>query len=439
MITRRRQTVARAVELEGRGLHEGLSVRVRLLPAPAARGVCFVRADLPGAPIVEARIRCVGDRPRRTVLASGDAEVHTVEHLLAAVYGLGLTDLVIELDGIEVPASDGSAYEFAMALREAGTDELAGVPECLCLDRVVCIEAVGARIVARPAPGRLVVEYHLEYSEDVPPMVVAMEVTPEGFMRELAPARTFCLEREARALRAAGLGKGATTGNTLVIGPSGQPMDNELRFDDEYARHKLLDLLGDLCLLGAGLEAHVVAYRSGHSLNAELVRRLRELLDGAGRGADVGAVAAAHRHEERGRSGYGEATPREGAERADSILDDVAVADGVVQASFLPPVRAFDGHFPHQPVLPGVLSLAAIEEAVLALARPQRVFGDGSPRAAGRECHVRGLRAVRFRRVVGPGERLRVDGRRGPDGSVSCRIVDDHGRAVVEGRFEVGA
>ncbi|HVY62005.1 MAG TPA: UDP-3-O-acyl-N-acetylglucosamine deacetylase, partial [Planctomycetota bacterium] len=253
-----RRTIAREVTLEGAGLHEGLPTRLVLRPAPAGVGVRFRRADLPGSEPIPVHVSAREERPRRTAIVRGAAEVHTVEHLMAAVSGLGVTDLEVEVDRVEVPGMDGSARDFEAALREAGLRDLEGEAPVLKLDRVVEVsDKSGARVVAMPCPGRLVLEYHLDYGGDCPPSRVEVEVTPETVAKDLLPARTFCLEKEALMLKAAGLGKGANTTNTLVIGKDGKPLENELRFPDEYARHKALDLLGDLTLLGARLEARV--------------------------------------------------------------------------------------------------------------------------------------------------------------------------------------
>ncbi len=387
---RGRRTIARPVVLEGSGLHEGRPARLALRPAEPGSGVRFRRADLPGAEEIPALVQYREERPRRTALVRGGAEVHTVEHLLAAVAAAGITDLLIEIDQVEVPGLDGSAAPFLAAIRKAGLrdfDPPPPPPPRIVLDRVIEVEdGRGARIVAAPCPGRLAIEYVLEHA-GLARSRFAIEIEEESFAREVAPARTFCLEREAEALRAAGLGRGATYENTLVIGGDGLPIGNALRFSDEYARHKVLDLVGDLALAGARLEARIFAYRSGHALNAALVRKLLE-------------VAAPPSNLPCAESG---APPPTAARAADPPL----VRPGGGELSV--PEHVFEGHFPGLPVLPGVSSVAAMAEAL-----------GGGPIAA--------IRGARFRRVARPGQRLYAEVA-GPEGA---RIVDAAGETVAE-------
>lgn len=279
MIATTRRTLARAAEIRGIGLHEGQETLLTLRPAAAGTGVVFARTDLEGAPRVVAAIGCRQERPRRTAIVAGAAEVHTVEHLLAAVGGLGVTDVLIEIDRVEVPGLDGSSLGFWQAIEAAGTVDLEGRAPRLVLDREVTVEHDGARITARPCPGALRVRYGLDYGGLISQTTVAFTLDAAVVRKELAPARTFCLAQEALMLKAAGLGKGANTQNTLVIAEDGLPIENTLRFPDECARHKALDLFGDLMLLGASLEAEIEAERSGHSLNAALCRELHALLE----------------------------------------------------------------------------------------------------------------------------------------------------------------
>lgn len=280
-MARKQRTLLSEVVLAGTGLHEGRAVRVRIVPAPAETGVVFARTDLPGAPTVAALSGAVTDGGRRTRLRRGAAEVHTVEHLLAALFALRLDNARIELDGPELPGLDGSARPWAEALSAAGAVEQDHPRAELLLARPVAVELGGASLAAIPT-GRPVLElsYTLDYRRDgLPPQYVEASLPGTDLPAEILPARTFVLASEMEVLRAAGYGRGATAENTLVLAAGGQPLSGTLRFPDEPARHKMLDLLGDLSLLGADLSARVVAVKSGHRAHHELVRRLvRELV-----------------------------------------------------------------------------------------------------------------------------------------------------------------
>jgi UDP-3-O-acyl N-acetylglucosamine deacetylase len=218
----------------------------------------------------------LGAGERRTRLVHDTAEVHTVEHLLAALLAARLDNVLVEIDGPELPGLDGSALPWAAALAAAGADEQEGTRRVLRLRRAVAVALDGASLCAIPT-GREVLElsYTLDYSrQGLPPQHVEASLPGTDFLAELAPARTFVLAGEVAGLRAAGLGRGATPENTLVLARGGQPVEGSLRFPDEPARHKMLDLLGDLALLGADLQARVVAVKSGHRAHHELVRRL---------------------------------------------------------------------------------------------------------------------------------------------------------------------
>lgn len=267
-----RRTVAGAAACTGIGLHTGAPVTVRVAPAPAGHGIVFVRTDLPGAPRIPADAAHVGREPRRTALEANGAAVHTVEHLLSAAMGLGVDTLRVEIDGPELPGLDGSAADYVALLDRAGLRDLPDERPTLAPAAPVTVEAGGARVTAHPAPG-LTVDYLLEYPAPIGRQRLCVACDAASYRAQIAPARTFCLLAEVEALRAAGLGRGADTGNTLVVGPDGV-IDNTLRFPDEFVRHKILDLLGDLALLPGALHARVEARRSGHDCNRALVRAL---------------------------------------------------------------------------------------------------------------------------------------------------------------------
>ncbi|NMD35749.1 MAG: UDP-3-O-[3-hydroxymyristoyl] N-acetylglucosamine deacetylase, partial [Planctomycetes bacterium] len=274
------KTVAREASCTGIGLHTGDRVRVTLRPREE-QGIVFVREDLPGRPRVRACVSNVVFERRRTALRAGEGEVHTAEHLLAALYASGIDAVEIGLSGSEVPGLDGSAAEWLALARQAGVAPRPWERARVVLRQAVAESAGTGAIAAVPCREALVINYVLDHDTSVIPVqTLQYRLEPASFAADLAPARTFVLAEEVDALRRAGLGKGATVRNTLVVAADGV-RENELRFADEFVRHKVLDLLGDLSLLEAELWARVVAVRSGHVLNAALVRRIRAAVDAA--------------------------------------------------------------------------------------------------------------------------------------------------------------
>lgn len=274
---RPQRTIKTSVEFEGVGIHTGAPVKVRLEPAPANSGVVFFRSDIEGSGEIPAHVEYRSNQPRRTALSDkeGKAEVHTVEHLLSAVHALGVDNLVVHMSGPEAPGLDGSAKNFLEHLESAGIEDQDSTVETLVLKQPVAVTHKGASVCAIPTdePG-LTLCYTLHYPvKTIGAQYLEVKLSEESFKEQISKARTFCLEVEAMALRAAGLGQGATTENTVIYGEKGV-IDTTLRYDDEAVRHKVLDLIGDLALLGRPLQARIVAVKSGHDLNAQLVEQI---------------------------------------------------------------------------------------------------------------------------------------------------------------------
>ena len=248
----------------------------RLSPA---RAVVFERVDLPDRPSVPARIDRVVPAERRTTIRQGDATVEMTEHVLAALAGLRVDNCVIQIDAPECPGCDGSSRAFVEALEQAGIVEQDRMRQVLELESSVVVREEHTALAANPgSSGALTLAYHLDYGPDAPIHAhsYCVGLSPETFKQQLASSRTFVTESEANALRASGIGLRTTAADLLIFGRDG-PIGNSLRFPDECARHKVLDLLGDLALLGFDLEGLVVAHRSGHQTNHALARRLIEL------------------------------------------------------------------------------------------------------------------------------------------------------------------
>ena len=292
---RQQRTLAAPVEVGGVGFITGARVLARFRPAPAGTGITFHRTDVAGA-VIPARVPEITGTQRRTTLGPAATGITLVEHLLAALAGLRIDNCRVEIDGPEPPGLDGSAAGFVAALGAAGAVHQPTRRPVYAVDEPVTVSAGGATLSLHPCdssrhtpcavaghgtrsvPATLRVSYLLDYGLRSPigRQSYTVDATTENFVREVASCRTFLTEPEAHALRAQGVGAHLTPAEVLVFGPRG-PIGNRLRFADEPARHKVLDLIGDLALCGFDLAGHVVAYRSGHALNAALARRLTEL------------------------------------------------------------------------------------------------------------------------------------------------------------------
>ena len=275
-VQRKQRTIARAVAVGGFGYWSGRDVRVEFRPAAAATGLVFVRGDLAGSPRVPAVVANRIETPRRTTLATRRASVEMVEHILAALAGLQIDNCEIWVNQPEMPGCDGSSQPFVEALDAAGVVLQDAVRSQLIVKEITRLGNDESWIEARPAPvAGLTVRFRLDYGTDnsIGRQTIQLPITPDVFRNELAGSRTFMLKAEADWLLAQGLGKRATLSDLLVFGEEG-PIENELRFRDECVRHKVLDMVGDLALAGCDLVGHFVAHRSGHRLNAEMVRVL---------------------------------------------------------------------------------------------------------------------------------------------------------------------
>ncbi len=266
------RTITKDGELEGSGLHTGARAVVSFKPAAPETGVHFFKFGKPVALKASSSVRC-------TAIGEGEDQILTVEHLLAAVMGLGLTDLNIDVCGPEIPGLDGSALDFVRFFKTRGlVPSKNSKPAVRIHEPLFCHEDKKALCVYPSET--FSVSYILDYDHaQLKGQIAEFEITPEIFESEIAPARTFCTESEAKMLKASGLGAGATTDNTLVMSESG-PIANSFRFKNECAVHKVLDLVGDLGLLGFPILGRVVALRSGHSLNRKLAEAILKQKEG---------------------------------------------------------------------------------------------------------------------------------------------------------------
>lgn len=271
----RQGTLADIVEVNGVGLFLGQRVTVRCLPAEADTGAIFVRTDLRGRPQIPASIEYVPGQQRWTGLKKEDAEVRMVEHILAAFYGLGIDNVIVEVDAEELPAGDGSSMSFVDPFLRAGIRELDKDRRSVSLKEPVWITEDDMVMVTLPQREGLTLTHVLDYGPHfVRSQAFTFTLSRGVFVKEIAPARTYALRPEIDVFVKLGLGKGATMENTLVVEEDGT-VAVALRFPEECVRHKLLDLLGDLYLIRGMLNGRVLGYKSGHASNVLLAKAIR--------------------------------------------------------------------------------------------------------------------------------------------------------------------
>lgn len=384
-----RRTVSARVALSGVGLHLGHKVHLEFRPAPSGTGVVFTRTDLPGLPRIPALVKVAVQADRRTQLGEGEAALHTVEHVLAAVGALQVDDLEIAMDAPEPPVLDGSAAPFVAALGEAGIVSHGGRPEWLSLRAPLRVTDGESVYEAYPAMG-----HALDVSIDFPhPLIGAQsgrfDITPAVFAAELAAARTFGFVREVDALRAAGLIKGASTANAVVLDEDGV-VDTTLRWSDEFVRHKALDCVGDLVLAGGRPRFRLVAHKPSHRGTVAFVRAL---VQHAVREPVVYTIedilqVLPHRY------------PFLLVDRILELEEGKRVA-GLKNVTINEPF--FQGHFPGHPIMPGVLIIEALAQVGGMLL--MRTVDD----PASKVVYFMSLDGVKFRRPVRPGDQLRLE------------------------------
>ena len=267
----KQQTISKAISYEGNGLHSGLPVQMRILPSEPNTGITFVRTDLPGTPSVKADIRNVTNTMRATTLEDGEAKVFTVEHILAAFYGMAIDNCIIELNSPEPPIADGGSATFVQLIKEAGIVEQDADRRVYTVKQSHGIYEEDKFIVIRPYDGFRVTFTSINSHPMLGTQHADYEINPDVFAKEIAPARTIGFTKEIEQLQAMGLAKGGSTENVIVYDDA--TCLSELNFPDELVRHKILDILGDLFLVGH-LKGHIIAVKSSHNLNSRLSREI---------------------------------------------------------------------------------------------------------------------------------------------------------------------
>jgi UDP-3-O-[3-hydroxymyristoyl] N-acetylglucosamine deacetylase/3-hydroxyacyl-[acyl-carrier-protein] dehydratase len=390
------KTIKADVSIAGKGLFGGKDAKVVFRPATVDTGVVFVRTDVPEAIRIAAIAPNIAERSRRTTVKKGPVSIETVEHCLAAINAMEIDNLLVEVNGPEMPAPDCSCTEYVKVLKRAGVVEQQAGRKEFVITEPISITGGDASIYALPCgEDGLSITYDLDYGghTGIGRQIFSCRLTPENFERNLAPARTFLLEAEAKQFQARGMGMHVSPREILVIDSDG-PIKNSYRFPNECVRHKIVDLIGDLALVGRAIRGRIVAYKSGHSLNQRLARRLYEAAQRSDRIRRFGTDAVLD------------------IRRIQKILphrfpfllvDKIIEVEGDTRIKGIKNVtfneQFFQGHFPGTPIMPGVLIVEAMAQ-VSGLLFAQRL------EHTGKLAVLMSMDAVKIRKPVVPGDQL---------------------------------
>lgn len=397
----KQHTIAKEASFSGIGLHTGNLTTLTFKPAAVDSGVTFYRVDLPGSPAVKADIDNVIDVSRGTTIAVNGAEVHTVEHVLAAIVGLGIDNIDIEVDANETPVGDGSSIPFMGPLKKAGLVEQDAERHYIKIDKPIYYRHGDVTLSVLPSDDMRVTMTIAYDHLAIGTQYASYTITPETFEKEIAAARTFCFLREVKMLQEQGLIQGGSLENAVVIGDE-SILNETLRWPDEPVRHKVLDLVGDLFLLGRPVKGHFIGVKSGHPTHVKFSQQIRKAMSN---GHVAEAVIPA---ENLPKSMDVEKIMSVLPHRYPFLLVDRILsfehekrALGIKNVTINEPF--FQGHWPNMPVMPGVLIVECMAQVSSVL-----IFGsDGRP--GKRVAYFMGIDKAKFRRTVIPGDQIVVE------------------------------
>ncbi|RPJ82496.1 MAG: UDP-3-O-[3-hydroxymyristoyl] N-acetylglucosamine deacetylase, partial [Acidobacteria bacterium] len=390
------KTIKDPVKLAGKGLFGGQDATVTFHPAPEETGIVFVRTDMASAVRIPAVAPNIAERSRRTSVKKGEVSIETVEHCLAAIHALEIDNIVMEVEGPELPAPDCSSAQYVTILKQAGLVEQTNPRKEFVIRKPICVNAGDATIYALPqSDNDLSITYDLDYSSyaGIGRQIYSYQLAPDTFETSMAPARSFLLEVEAKQFQARGIGTHIGPNDILVIDSQG-PVKNAYRWPNECVRHKIVDLIGDLTLVGRPVIGRVVAYKSGHALNQQLVRKLYDAAQQQDRIERFGtdAVLDIRRIQKILPHRY----PMLLVDKIIEVEGDTRIK-GIKNVTFNE--QFFQGHFPSTPIMPGVLIVEAMAQ-VSGLLFAQRL------EHTGKLAMLLSMDNVKLRRPVVPGDQL---------------------------------
>jgi UDP-3-O-[3-hydroxymyristoyl] N-acetylglucosamine deacetylase / 3-hydroxyacyl-[acyl-carrier-protein] dehydratase len=409
------QTLNRPVEFSGIGLHSGNRVNMTILPAPANNGVRFRRVDLEGRPEIEARVENVTETNRSTTLAKGNVKIHTVEHILAALAGFGIDNAIIELDSNEPPIADGSSREFSKVIQGAGIAPQAEKRDLFSPSEPIELESGETVMTLFPDDGFKITCTSADRNGRFT-QFFSVELTPKTWERELAHARTFCFFEEIEHLIKNNLIKGGCLENAIVIREDAVLTTEPLRYPEEFVRHKMLDIVGDLSLIGKPIRGHLIAIKPSHATNCEFARLIIAQMNKPLRAARAFGPppAALNDSEKKDASAAGRPNVALTTVEIQQLLPHrypmlmvdciTKIGDNRIEAIKNVSINEpyFEGHFPGHPIMPGVLQLEAIAQAGGLLM--MKLGG-----VAGQLAYFMAADNVKWRKPVRPGDVLCIE------------------------------
>jgi UDP-3-O-[3-hydroxymyristoyl] N-acetylglucosamine deacetylase/3-hydroxyacyl-[acyl-carrier-protein] dehydratase len=401
----KQRTLLREVSIKGNALHTGDAVHMTFKPAPANHGIVFKRVDLHGQPEIKPRVDLVTDLVRATTIQQGHAKIHTVEHVLSALSGCGIDNLLVEMNAGEPPIMDGSAREFVKMIQQGEPVEQDAEREFFALADTISVSRGNSSIIALPYDG-LKITCTSADDRGIHTQHLSLTIDPDVYVTQVAASRTFTVYEDIEELIKMGKIKGGSLDCAVVIKGDKIISKEPLRFADEFVRHKILDIIGDIVLLGVPLKAHIVATRPGHALNAELTKQLFERYEAWKKGGKKAAKPAAAKAElatettldiRRVLDTLPHRYPFVMLDRVVEMTDDTLTA--IKNITFNEPF--FQGHYPGNPVMPGVLQVEAMAQAAGILMIRKTTM-------EGKTALFMSCDKVKWRKPVRPGDQLSV-------------------------------